>query len=274
MVSLPENFEEQSRVSLVSVPDGVDTDARTDITTIFGAMRRAIPGYVEDLILKINQSNENEKITCAIIDTSVGWVFEVVNKLGIEAVAIWPAGTACLALAFHVPQLLEAQIINIDGVVTKDEPISLSEDVPGWTNSEIGWKSIHPIIHKVALAEFYSIVPEFSKFYDRILCNTISELDSAALKLIPKPKVLPIVDQFSNKNYICDVLKIGLELTKDENGITTRHEISAKINTLLSSDVIKANALRNIKEIASKSCSEGGSSFNNFKSFIEHVKSL
>ncbi|KAK6250052.1 hypothetical protein SCA6_004057 [Theobroma cacao] len=82
-----------------------------------------------------------------------------------------------------------------------------------------------------------------------------------------------IADQFSNKNYICDVLKIGLEPFKDENGITTKHEVSTKINKLLSSDVIKANALH-IKEIARKSFNEGGSSFKNFKIFIEHIKSL
>ncbi|XVF11821.1 hypothetical protein REPUB_Repub08aG0060200 [Reevesia pubescens] len=72
-----------------------------------------------------------------------------------------------------------------------------------------------------------------------------------------------MADQFSNKNYICDVLEIGLELAKDESRITTRHEISTKINTLHSSDVIKANALH-IKEITRKSSNEGGSSFKNF----------
>ena len=288
------------------------------------------------------------------------------------------------------------------------EPISLSKDVPSWSSSDIGWKSSDPVMHK-AVFGFYSIVPEYAKFYDWILCNSIYELDSSVLKLIPN--VLPIgpllainhlgvfagntwpedstclewldkqtagsviyvafgsstiacaqqveelalglelaghpflwvvrsnfvdgstaqfpdgfknrvtehakfvewapqekvlshpsvscfmshcgwnstmeglrmgvpflcwpyvADQFSNKNYICDVLKIGLELAKDENGITTRHEIRTKINTLLSSDVIKANALH-IKEIARKSSDGDGSSFKNFKKFIEHIKNL
>ncbi|MBA0563514.1 hypothetical protein Golob_008489 [Gossypium lobatum] len=83
-----------------------------------------------------------------------------------------------------------------------------------------------------------------------------------------------IADQFSNKNYICNVLKTGLELMKGENGITTRREISSKINTLISSDVINSKALHNVKEIVRKSSNEGGSSFKNFKSFIEHIKSL
>ncbi|XWS60464.1 hypothetical protein CRYUN_Cryun07bG0038600 [Craigia yunnanensis] len=39
-------------------------------------------------------------------------------------------------------------------------------------------------------------------------------------------------DQFHNRNYICEVWNIGLPLIRDENGIITRHEISAKIKTL------------------------------------------
>ncbi|OMO51639.1 UDP-glucuronosyl/UDP-glucosyltransferase [Corchorus olitorius] len=60
MVSLPEKFEEQSWVSLVSIPDGVDGDAKTDIVKYLEAMRRAIPGYFEDLIENINRSNVDE----------------------------------------------------------------------------------------------------------------------------------------------------------------------------------------------------------------------
>ncbi|XVF50008.1 hypothetical protein PTKIN_Ptkin04bG0061000 [Pterospermum kingtungense] len=80
-------------------------------------------------------------------------------------------------------------------------------------------------------------------------------------------------DQFQNRNYICDVWNIGLSLIGDENGIVTRHEISTKIKILISSDGIKANALH-LKEVARKSIDENGSSFNNFKSFIERVKAV
>ncbi|KAK7855635.1 udp-glycosyltransferase 83a1 [Quercus suber] len=79
-------------------------------------------------------------------------------------------------------------------------------------------------------------------------------------------------DQFHNKSYICDVWKIGLGLNPDENGwLITRHEIKTKIETLLSDDGIKINALK-LKEIAKKSVTDGGSSFKNFKSFIEQIK--
>ncbi|XVF50001.1 hypothetical protein PTKIN_Ptkin04bG0060600 [Pterospermum kingtungense] len=93
MVSLPQKAEEQSLISLVSIPDGLEADKdRTDLIKLTETVHRAMPGYLEDFILKLNQSNINEHITCVIADTSVGWALEVAKKLGIEAVAVWPAG--------------------------------------------------------------------------------------------------------------------------------------------------------------------------------------
>lgn len=62
-------------------------------------------------------------------------------------------------------------------------------------------------------------------------------------------------DQFHNRNYICDVWKIGLELDRNENGMITRHEISRKIMLLLASEGIKENALL-LKEKARESSFE------------------
>ncbi|KAK6261715.1 hypothetical protein QUC31_007531 [Theobroma cacao] len=352
LVSLPEKVEERSLISLDSIPDGVDEDGRNDAVKMMEAMRRAMPGYFEDyLIKKINQSNVNEKITCVIADTSVGWALEVAKKVGIEAVAVWPAGAACLALAVHVPQLLEAEIINID-VYELDSsalklipnvlpigPLLASNHLGGfagstwpedstcleWLDKQTAGSVIYVAfgsstitcsqqVEELALGLELAGQPFLwvvrSDFMDRSIAKFPDEFKSRVaerakfVEWAPQEKVLAhpsvscfmshcgwnstieglsmgvpflcwpyIADQFSNKNYICDVLKIGLELFKDENVITTKHEVSTKINKLLSSDVIKANALH-IKEIARKSFNEGGSSFKNFKIFIEHIKSL
>ncbi|PPD88179.1 hypothetical protein GOBAR_DD14883 [Gossypium barbadense] len=369
-----------------------------------------MPGYLEDFILKVNGSNANQKFTCVVADTSVGWALELAKKAGLQAVAVWPAGGPCLALALHLPQLLEAGIIDTDGTVLKDEAISVSKDVPAWTSTEIGWGFPDPVFQKLFFG-FYTIFPQYYKFHDWFLCNSIYELDSAALQLVPN--VLPIgpllasnhlatfagnlwpqdstclqwldnhasgsviyvafgssttvdsqqlhelafgleltgqpflwvirsdlmndgslaklpegfinrvsnrakfvewapqekvlahpsvacfmshcgwnstmegltmgvpflcwpylADQFCNRNYICDVWRIGLGLRKDEHGVITRNEISSKIKTLLSSQDIKANAVH-VKEVARKSLHEsGGSSCRNFNNFIQHIKSI
>ncbi|XWS51206.1 hypothetical protein CRYUN_Cryun12cG0157100 [Craigia yunnanensis] len=404
MVSLPEKAEERSLISFVSLPDGLDLeDDRADLVKLTESVHRTMPAYLEEFILKIKQSNINEQITCVIADTAVGWAHEMAKKLGLEAVAFWPSAGAGLAIALHIPQLLEAGLINNDGNFMTDEPISLAKDLPAWTNSDIGGD---PVIQKLVF-EFCSFVSKYAKFFDWILSNSNYELESAALQLIPN--ILPIgpllssnhlssfvgnlwpedssclewldkqpsssviyvafgsttmvnlqkveelalgleltgqpflwvvrsdfmcgslakfpdgfinrvaerakfvewapqekvlahpsvacfmshcgwnsileglgvpflcwpyfADHFYNKKYICDLWKVGLGFTEDGNGIITRHEICTKIKTILSSDVIKANALH-LKELARRSSDEGGSSFNNLKKFIEHIKSL
>ncbi|XVF11823.1 hypothetical protein REPUB_Repub08aG0060400 [Reevesia pubescens] len=406
MASMPEKDREQSMISLVSIPDGLEGDDRNDIFKLAESILRVMPGHLEDLIVKMNQSNLNEQIKCVIADTSVGWALEVAKKMGIRAVAVWPAGAACFALTAQIPHLIDDQVINNDGTLIKDEPIRLSEDIPAWSSSEFTWRCCDPVMQKLLFVYVSTALKTF-KFADQILCNSFYELDSSVMKLIPK--ILPIgpfsasnhfgafagnfwpedstclswldkqiagsviyvalgsttilssqqvdelalgleltglpflwvvrsnltdgstakfpegyikriadrgkivewapqekvlahpssacfvshcgwnstleglsmgipflcwpyfADQFHNRSYICDIWKIGLALAKDENGIITRNEMSTKINKLLSSDAIKANALH-LKEVARKSVSEGGSSFKNFKSFIEQIQ--
>ncbi|KAH9778064.1 glucosyl transferase [Citrus sinensis] len=81
------------------------------------------------------------------------------------------------------------------------------------------------------------------------------------------------VDQYQNRNYICDAWKVGSQFFPDENGIITRQEIYNRVKALLNDDGIKANALK-MKEMARKSLGEGGSSFRNFESFISQLKAI
>lgn len=394
MASLPENAEERSLISFVSLPDGLELeDDRSDLVKLTESVHRTMPAYLEELIVKIKESNFDEEISCVIADTAVGWAHEMAKKMGIEAVAFWPSAGACLAMALHIPRLLEAGLINTDGTFMTEEPISLAKDLPAWTTSDVG---DDPEIQKLVF-EFCYFVSKYAKFHDWIICNSNYQLEPAALPLIPnilpvgpllsttfvgnlrpedstclewlenqppssviyvafgsttmlnsqqfeelaigleltgqpfmwvvpslakfpegfinrvserakfvewapQEKVLahpsiacfmshcgwnsmleglgvPILcwpyfaDHFYNKKYICDAWKVGLGFDEDENGIISRHEISTKIKTVLSSDVIKANAVQ-MKELARKCSGEGGSSFNNLKKFVEHIKSL
>ncbi|KAL5544586.1 hypothetical protein UlMin_008370 [Ulmus minor] len=79
-------------------------------------------------------------------------------------------------------------------------------------------------------------------------------------------------DQFHIRSYVCDVLKVGLGLDVEQNGIISRNEIKRKIGELLSHTRIRENTLK-LKEMAEKSVNEGGSSFKNLASFVEQIKS-
>ncbi|KAL0442117.1 UNVERIFIED_CONTAM: UDP-glycosyltransferase 83A1 [Sesamum radiatum] len=78
-------------------------------------------------------------------------------------------------------------------------------------------------------------------------------------------------DQFYNQKYICDKWKIGLRIDVDENGIRTRNEIKMKIEMLLSNDDLKANTVK-LKKMVEESVDQGGTSFQNFGNFIDHLK--
>ncbi|XP_057786949.1 UDP-glycosyltransferase 83A1-like [Salvia miltiorrhiza] len=78
-------------------------------------------------------------------------------------------------------------------------------------------------------------------------------------------------DQVHNESYICDKWEIGLRIDCDENGIRSRYEIKKKIDMVLSESRFKENALK-LKETCAKSVAEGGSSYKNLMTFIDHLK--
>ena len=78
-------------------------------------------------------------------------------------------------------------------------------------------------------------------------------------------------DQFLNESYICDVWRTGLRMSPDESGIITRDQIKSKVEELLG---IKEFGVRAsiLKEMARKSINKGGSSFDNFNSFVHAMR--
>nr|POE91186.1 udp-glycosyltransferase 83a1 [Quercus suber] len=71
-------------IRLISIPDGLATgDERNDTLKLTKSILKVLPGHFEDLIEKINQSNDDDQISCIIADTIVGWALEVAQKMGI-----------------------------------------------------------------------------------------------------------------------------------------------------------------------------------------------
>lgn len=86
----------------------------------------------------------------------------------------------------------------IVGTLKTDEPITVSEDIPSWSSSELSWScSDDPVMQKLLFA-YVSTAAKTIKFADQILCNSFHELDPSAMKLIPK--ILPI-GPFSTTNH-------------------------------------------------------------------------
>ncbi|KAJ3686599.1 hypothetical protein LUZ61_015763 [Rhynchospora tenuis] len=82
-----------------------------------------------------------------------------------------------------------------------------------------------------------------------------------------------LADQLAIQGYLCDVVKVGLSLVKNKNGVVTREEIISKLVELLESREIKARAGK-MKELAQRSISPGGSSFQNLYNLVEALKKI
>ncbi|KAI7728887.1 hypothetical protein M8C21_005592 [Ambrosia artemisiifolia] len=78
-------------------------------------------------------------------------------------------------------------------------------------------------------------------------------------------------DQLLNQTYICDIWMNGLGFEKDENGIIVRDEIAGKVEQLINDREFKTRAL-DLKEKVMSSIKEDGSSYENFKRFVEWMK--
>ncbi|XP_059670689.1 UDP-glycosyltransferase 83A1-like [Cornus florida] len=94
-------------IHLVSIPDGLASwEDKNDLGKLWEATFRVMPAKLEELIVKINESDGDE---------SMGWALEVAEKLRIRRAAFWPAAAAMLALEFSIPKLIDDRIINNEG---------------------------------------------------------------------------------------------------------------------------------------------------------------
>ncbi|KAJ0973873.1 hypothetical protein J5N97_015838 [Dioscorea zingiberensis] len=78
-------------------------------------------------------------------------------------------------------------------------------------------------------------------------------------------------DQHLNQTYICDVWKTGLKMVPDENNMITKEQIKDRVEELLGDGEMKKRALT-MKEIAIKGVERGGSSFENFNTFVSAMQ--
>ncbi|RVW85636.1 UDP-glycosyltransferase 85A8 [Vitis vinifera] len=145
VAALPDEDEAQSRIGLASIPDGLGPgEDRKDLLKSTDSMLRVMPGHLKELIEKVNNSNDDEKITCVIADTTVGWALEVAEKMGIKSVAFCPCGPGSLALLFHIPRLIEAGHVN--GSLLNEELICLAKDIPAFSSNRLPWSCPSPLL--------------------------------------------------------------------------------------------------------------------------------
>uniref|UniRef100_A0A0C9RQF8 TSA: Wollemia nobilis Ref_Wollemi_Transcript_2249_489 transcribed RNA sequence n=1 Tax=Wollemia nobilis TaxID=56998 RepID=A0A0C9RQF8_9CONI len=81
-------------------------------------------------------------------------------------------------------------------------------------------------------------------------------------------------DQFLNRRYIVDVWKVGLPLNPNNEGIIEKAEFTKTVETLLVGEegLEIRMEVRKLKRIARDGVKEGGTSYNNYNSFVNAMK--
>ncbi|KAL9323517.1 hypothetical protein ACSQ67_008374 [Phaseolus vulgaris] len=78
-------------------------------------------------------------------------------------------------------------------------------------------------------------------------------------------------DQPYNKTHICDELKVGLGIDKDQNGVVSRGELKTKVEQLFNDESIKCRCVV-LKEKVMKNIAKGGTSYENLQRFVKEIK--
>ncbi|XP_010273391.1 PREDICTED: UDP-glycosyltransferase 83A1-like isoform X2 [Nelumbo nucifera] len=185
MAALPNKGSMHSLIHLASIPDGAKFG---DDTKEVDAARKVMPGYLENLIKKINEesdNNNNNQINCVIASAALKWPMEVAEKMGIKRAAFSTTSVGVLALLLHIPKLIQAGIINEAGIALKNEMIQLSPNAPAISTADLVWNctddpAMRDILFKAALD-----AKSVAKLWDWVLCNSFYELEPWFYNLIP-----------------------------------------------------------------------------------------
>ncbi|CAL4927423.1 unnamed protein product [Urochloa decumbens] len=79
------------------------------------------------------------------------------------------------------------------------------------------------------------------------------------------------VDQFANRDYICDIWRTGLAVSPGEDGVVTKEELSSKVEKVIGDEGIAERA-RVLRDAACKCLGEGGSSRENFDRLVDLLR--
>ncbi|XP_049381902.1 UDP-glycosyltransferase 83A1-like [Solanum stenotomum] len=183
--SLSENDNVQDKISLISIPDGLEPhEDRTDLKKLTESINEVMPGKLMEVINMIN-SNDSQ-ISCVIADENMGWALEVAAKLNIRSAAFWPAAAATLASLFSVSKLIDDGIIDKDGAILRAEGIKLSPNMPMMNPSDFTWATFPDPAMRKMIMDLVADNNERVKFADWIICNSAKELEPGAFAMFPQ----------------------------------------------------------------------------------------
>ncbi|KAF5763763.1 putative UDP-glucuronosyl/UDP-glucosyltransferase [Helianthus annuus] len=185
-----ENEGCEDLMQMVSIPDGLEPwEDRNELGKLMESMEKSMPTKLEQLIETINKQDDN-KVTCLIVDFWLAWALQVVKKMEIGRVIFCPASTATLATMLSIPKLIDDGVINNKGIPQNSEMIRLTEAMPPLKPEQLLWLGfIDSTSNEVHFQDHVRLI-ESTKITEWFICNSSVELEPAAFSLFPE--LLPV----------------------------------------------------------------------------------
>jgi hypothetical protein len=102
-------------IHLVAVPDGLtDGEDRKDISKFVDGLMRHVPGYLEDLVRRL-EASAGRKVRWLIADGGMAWAFEVGKKLGLRCACFSVGSAAFLAVTLRLHGLIHEGVLDDKG---------------------------------------------------------------------------------------------------------------------------------------------------------------
>nr|CAD1819440.1 unnamed protein product [Ananas comosus var. bracteatus] len=278
---------------------------RNDLGRLTEGFTVVMPGHLEKLIREINDAEgESCKIKWMVADANMGWSFAVAKKMGIRAVSFWPPSAALLAFMLRIPSSLR-MVATQEKRDNSTEPGMVPIETTEFSWNHIGDPKGQPIIFQLILQN-----NQATELADVIICNSFHEIEPATFALHPNilpigplmadQKFEKPIGHFWQEDMTClhwlneqpnnsvvyvafgsftvfdriqlEELAHGLELTEQPfyGSDYIEGENKEKVEELLADEELKARACL-WRDIAHRSINEGGSSYENFKKFVNII---
>ncbi|KAM7506837.1 hypothetical protein LguiA_017290 [Lonicera macranthoides] len=176
---------------MVTIADGLEPEEdRAAPGKLYESINRSMPLKLEELIREMNTTEKDNKITCLIADTALGWAQEVAMKMGIQRVAFNASAAAMAALGFTIPKLIEDGIINQDGTPVKKQMLELAPNMPIMNSADFVWARMGSLgMQKIIFRDMVKNNTRV-KLAEWLICNSTYELEAGAFDLAPH--IVPI----------------------------------------------------------------------------------
>ncbi|MCO5555586.1 hypothetical protein L7F22_009131 [Adiantum nelumboides] len=166
-----------------TIPSGFDHSKPLSTETLkasIDAMGSAFNELLQKLMLE-----ENAPV-CLLLDSFFGWGAAMALEFGLSRVTLWTSTASTLCLGIHVPDLVARGFLPATEEGAKDKTVDFLPELPAFRIADMP-KSLTGVEDLQSdTFKFFTSLFENAKLADRILVNTMYELETSVIESLRK----------------------------------------------------------------------------------------